>query len=151
MRLCSVFTALVVLAPVARVLAQSPANLVTVSFNFFNVPATFQVTFEDDLGDKFNSATFTQLNNPGVACNVGLGGGWVFSALEWQSVPINLYNTELGCGAKFFGYLQLCCCALMSYAAIKASVLSPPTRLLKALGSAIRWAIPDIDVANRTS
>ncbi|KAJ3908495.1 hypothetical protein F5879DRAFT_985596 [Lentinula edodes] len=96
MRLCSVFTVLVVLAPVARVLAQSPANLVTVSFNFFNVPATFQVTFEDDLGDRFNSATFTQLNNPGVACNVGLGGGWVFSALEWQSVPINLYNTELG-------------------------------------------------------
>ncbi|KAJ3885698.1 hypothetical protein GG344DRAFT_70311 [Lentinula edodes] len=84
MRLCSVFTVLVVLAPVARVLAQSPANLVTVSFNFFNVPATFQVTFEDDLGDRFNSATFTQLNNPGVACNVGLGGGWVFSALEWH-------------------------------------------------------------------
>ncbi|KAJ3722910.1 hypothetical protein C8R42DRAFT_20476 [Lentinula raphanica] len=60
--------------PISRILAQSSANLVTVTFNLFNNPATFDVIFEDDLGDKFNSGTFTQKDsdNPGVTCNVGL-------------------------------------------------------------------------------
>ncbi|KAJ4478140.1 hypothetical protein J3R30DRAFT_3404255 [Lentinula aciculospora] len=117
------FVAVSLLAFTSCILAQSSTNLVTVDFD-----STFNVRFEDDLGDVFSSGTFKQKNNPGVACNVGLGGGWVFSTSKWQFEPIHLFNA----GIKYYSRL------LRSI--IKASVYSLQTQLLKAPGFATQCA-----------
>ncbi|KAJ3845095.1 hypothetical protein F5878DRAFT_600165 [Lentinula raphanica] len=105
MRLPSALFASSLYFPISRILTQSSAALVTVNFNFFDNPATFDVTFEDVLGYNFKYSTVARSRKrtrtipglPVTSCNVGLVRFLLTCSL--QNGKVNLSTCSMHCVA----------------------------------------------------